>query len=314
MGRVLLAAPRGFCAGVDRAITTVQQALQRYGPPVYVRKQIVHNTRVVADLTRLGATFVDELDQVPVGSVVVFSAHGVAPEIYAQAAARNLRVIDAVCPLVTKVHREAQRFAAAEYNILLIGHAGHEEIEGTLGHAPGRIHLVDPAHPERAPNPSAGGKVAWLSQTTLAVDETVKAAAQLRQRFPQLEDPPSDDICYASQNRQEAVKAIAGRCGLVLVVGSANSANSNRLVDVALAHGAPAAYLIDSAAGLDPVWLSGVDTVGVTSGASAPEVLVTELLVQLAFRGFSDTEVITTVEEHLVFATPHKLRGDPGRE
>ncbi|MET9241488.1 4-hydroxy-3-methylbut-2-enyl diphosphate reductase [Nonomuraea sp. NPDC003709] len=313
MGQVLLAAPRGFCAGVERAISTVEEALRRFGPPVYVRKQIVHNTYVVDDLTRRGAIFVEELDEVPDGSLVVFSAHGVAPAVKDEAGVRGLRTIDATCPLVTKVHKEAVRMAEAGYEIVLIGHAEHEEVEGTFGEAPERIHVVDPARPDEL---TAGGSrpMSWLSQTTLAVDETMQAVAELRKRFPQLVDPPSDDICYASQNRQEAITRIAPRCELVIVVGSANSSNSRRLVEVALNAGAGAAYLIDRAADADERWLDGVRTVGVSSGASVPERLVGELLGWLAAHGYDDVEPVTVAEETLTFSLPLEIRStrNPG--
>src|SRR5580698_1584670 len=279
--RVLLAKPRGYCAGVDRAVQTVERALERYGAPVYVRKQIVHNTHVVRALEQRGAIFVDEAGEGPEGSVVVVSAHGVAPQVRQEAAERGLRTIDATCPLVTKVHSEARRFANQGYDILLIGHAGHEEVVGTTGEAPGRIHLVD--GPEDSGNVDIRdpGKVAWLSQTTLSVDETNETVAALRERFPQLLDPPSDDICYATQNRQAAVKQIGRDCDLVIVVGSTNSSNSVRLVEVARDAGAPAAYLVDDASAVEPDWLEGVTTVGVTSGASVPEELVAGVLDRL---------------------------------
>ncbi|MFI7633801.1 4-hydroxy-3-methylbut-2-enyl diphosphate reductase [Nonomuraea sp. NPDC049400] len=305
MGRVLLAAPRGFCAGVERAITTVEEALRRFGAPVYVRKQIVHNTYVVGDLTRRGAVFVEELDEVPDGSLVVFSAHGVSPAVKQAAERRGLRTIDATCPLVTKVHKEAVRMAEAGYEIVLIGHAEHEEVEGTYGEAPEHIHVVDPASPGEV---TAQGPVSWLSQTTLAVDETMRAVTELRKRFPDMVDPPSDDICYASQNRQEAITRIAPQCELVIVVGSANSSNSRRLVEVALGAGADAAYLVDGAADADERWLDGVRTVGITSGASVPERPVEELLDWLAARGYADVERMTLTEETRTFSLPPELR------
>ncbi|WP_084772169.1 4-hydroxy-3-methylbut-2-enyl diphosphate reductase [Nonomuraea candida] len=307
MGRVLLAAPRGYCAGVERAIITVEEALRRFGPPVYVRKQIVHNTFVVDDLTRRGAVFVEELDEVPDGALVIFSAHGVSPAVKEAARRRGLRTIDATCPLVTKVHKEAVRLAEAGHEIVLIGHAEHEEVEGTLGEAPGHIHVVDPARPGEA-TAAGAGPVSWLSQTTLSVDETMRAVAELRERYPGLADPPSDDICYASQNRQEAVAAIAPRCELVIVVGSANSSNSRRLVEVALNAGAPAAHLVDRARDADEGWLDGVRTVGVSSGASVPERLVADLLDWLATRGYADVEPVTLTEERLTFSLPVELR------
>ncbi|SDM41198.1 4-hydroxy-3-methylbut-2-enyl diphosphate reductase [Nonomuraea jiangxiensis] len=307
MGRILLAAPRGYCAGVERAILTVEEALRRFGPPVYVRKQIVHNTYVVADLIERGAIFVDELDEVPDCALVVFSAHGVAPAVKREAAGRGLRTIDATCPLVTKVHKEAVRLAEAGHEIVLIGHADHEEVEGTLGEAPDRIHVVDPARPDEV-TASGAGPVSWLSQTTLAVDETMRAVTALRERFPGLADPPSDDICYASQNRQEAIAGIAGRCDLVIVVGSANSSNSQRLVEVALEAGAGAAHLVDRATDADEGWLTGVETVGISAGASVPELLVQELLDWLADRGYADVEPVTLTEETLTFSLPVELR------
>jgi 4-hydroxy-3-methylbut-2-enyl diphosphate reductase len=310
--RVLLATPRGYCAGVDRAVQTVELALERFGAPVYVRKQIVHNTHVVRSLEKRGAIFVEETEEVPEGSVVVFSAHGVAPQVRQDAADRHLRTIDATCPLVTKVHNEARRFAAQDYDILLIGHEGHEEVVGTTGEAPARIQLVD--GPEDSGNVSVRdpAKVAWLSQTTLSVDETNETVTALRERFPLLIDPPSDDICYATQNRQAAVKEIAGESDVVLVVGSRNSSNSVRLVEVALDAGAKAAYLVDDASDLDQDWLDGVTTVGVTSGASVPEDLVTGVLDWLAGSGFGDVQEVETVRERTVFALPHELRQAPG--
>ncbi|WP_327093180.1 4-hydroxy-3-methylbut-2-enyl diphosphate reductase [Nonomuraea sp. NBC_01738] len=309
---MLLAAPRGYCAGVERAIDTVEEALRRFEPPIYVRKQIVHNTFVVDDLTRRGAIFVDELDEVPDGALVIFSAHGVAPAVKERAEARGLRTIDATCPLVTKVHKEAVRFAAAGHDIVLIGHAGHEEVEGTLGEAPGRIHLVDPASPDELELPG-DRPVSWLSQTTLSVDETMGAVDRLRERFPALIDPPSDDICFASQNRQRAVAAIAPRCDLVIVVGSANSSNSLRLAEVALSAGARDAHLVDGAGDASEEWLTGVETVGVSSGASVPDHLVAELLGWLAARGYDTTETVTVAEETITFTLPAELRPPPPR-
>jgi 4-hydroxy-3-methylbut-2-en-1-yl diphosphate reductase len=308
--RVLLASPRGYCAGVDRAVQTVERALERYGAPVYVRKQIVHNSHVVRRLEGLGAIFVDETDEVPEGAVVVFSAHGVAPVVHDEAARRSLRTIDATCPLVTKVHAEARRFDREDYDILLIGHEGHEEVVGTTGEAPDRVHLVDGPAAVDAIEVRDPAKVAWLSQTTLSVDETMETVAALRRRFPLLIDPPSDDICYATQNRQTAVKDIADAAELVLVVGSANSSNSVRLVEVALDSGAAASYLVDDVSHIDPAWLDGVTTVGVTSGASVPESLVGEVLAWLAERGYGDVEQVTSAEERLTFALPHELRRD----
>ncbi len=308
--KVLLAAPRGYCAGVDRAVVTVEKSLELYGPPVYVRKQIVHNKHVVATLEARGAIFVDETDEVPEGAIVVFSAHGVSPAVHADAAARNLKTIDATCPLVTKVHHEVKRFAAEDLDILLIGHAGHEEVEGTAGEAPSNVIVVDGLDHIAEVQVRDPNRVAWLSQTTLSVDETLETVAALRKRFPNLMDPPSDDICYATQNRQVAIKEIAPKADLVLVVGSVNSSNSVRLVEVSLEYGAKAAYLVDFAAEVQEEWLNGVETIGVTSGASVPEILVTDLLKWLAARGFSDVETVTAMEEHLLFAIPAELRKD----
>jgi 4-hydroxy-3-methylbut-2-en-1-yl diphosphate reductase len=309
-GRVLLAAPRGYCAGVDRAVITVEKALDLYGAPVYVRKQIVHNRHVVEDLEARGAIFVDELDEVPVGARVIFSAHGVSPAVHEEARARQLHTIDATCPLVTKVHHEARRFAADDYDILLIGHDGHEEVEGTAGEAPDRVRLVDGPHSVAEVEVRDPSRVAWLSQTTLSVDETMQTVAKLRERFPLLIDPPSDDICYATQNRQVAVKQIARESDLVIVVGSGNSSNSVRLVEVARENGAPAAYRVDNASEIDETWLDGVRTVGVTSGASVPEELVEGVLAWLAERGFATVEHVRAAEESLIFALPPELRRD----
>jgi len=306
--QVLLAAPRGYCAGVDRAVVTVEKALDLYGKPVYVRKQIVHNKYVVQTLEERGAIFVDETDEVPEGAIVVFSAHGVSPAVHQSAAERNLKTIDATCPLVTKVHNEAKRFAADDYDILLIGHEGHEEVDGTAGEAPQHIQLVDGIESIKNIKVRDENKVAWLSQTTLSVDETLATVAELRKRFPNLIDPPSDDICYATQNRQVAIKEIAPKADLVLIVGSKNSSNSVRLVEVSLEYGAKAAYLVDFAAEAKEEWLSGVTTVGVSSGASVPEILVKDLLDWLAKRGFSDVQIITATEEHLLFSLPVELR------
>ena len=308
--RVLLAAPRGYCAGVDRAVVTVEKALDLYGAPVYVRKQIVHNVHVVSSLEKKGAIFVDETDQVPEGSIVIFSAHGVSPKVHEQAAARNLKTIDATCPLVTKVHQEARRFAADDLQILLIGHEGHEEVEGTAGEAPDHVQLVDGLDGARNVEIDPSRPVAWLSQTTLSVDETLEAVGILKNRFPQLQDPPSDDICYATQNRQVAIKQIAPQADLVLVVGSKNSSNSVRLVEVALEYGAKAGYLIDYASEVKDEWFEGVETIGVSSGASVPELLVKDLLEHLAQRGYGDVETVTAMEEHLLFAIPPELRKD----
>lgn len=308
--RVLLAAPRGYCAGVDRAVVTVEKALELYGAPVYVRKQIVHNKHVVATLEARGAIFVDETDEVPEGKLVVFSAHGVSPAVHASAAARNLKTIDATCPLVTKVHHEARRFAQDDYDILLVGHEGHEEVDGTAGEAPNHVQLVDGIESIANIKVRDENKVAWLSQTTLSVDETLATVAALKKRFPNLMDPPSDDICYATQNRQEAIKEIAPKSDLVLVVGSTNSSNSVRLVEVSLEYGAKNAYLIDYAAEAKDEWLKDVATIGVSSGASVPEILVTDLLKWLSDRGFKDVEVVTSSEEHLLFSLPVELRKD----
>jgi 4-hydroxy-3-methylbut-2-en-1-yl diphosphate reductase len=306
--RVLLAAPRGYCAGVDRAVEAVEQALEQHGPPVYVRKQIVHNVHVVETLTERGAIFVDEADEVPEGALVVFSAHGVSPAVREQAKDRGLRTIDATCPLVTKVHGEAKRFAREEYDILLVGHHGHEEVEGTAGEAPEHIQLVETAADVENVTVRDPEKVVWLSQTTLSVDETMETVRALRKRFPALQNPPSDDICYATQNRQVAVKAMAPQCDLVLVVGSKNSSNSVRLVEVALTAGAGAGHLIDYAREIDDAWLEGVSTIGLTSGASVPEVLVRGVLDHLAERGWESVEEVTTAEETLRFSLPRELR------
>jgi 4-hydroxy-3-methylbut-2-enyl diphosphate reductase len=307
---VRLAAPRGYCAGVDRAVITVEKALDLYGAPVYVRKQIVHNKHVVSDLESRGAVFVEELDEVPEGATVVFSAHGVSPVVHQQAQTRGLKTIDATCPLVTKVHHEAKRFASDDYDILLIGHAGHEEVEGTSGEAPDHIQLVQGPHDVADIVVRDPSKVAWLSQTTLSVDETLETVDAIRQRFPLLLDPPSDDICYATQNRQLAVKEIAHDADLVIVVGSANSSNSVRLAEVALEAGAKAAHRIDDASEIDPTWLDGVQRVSVTSGASVPEALVDGVLSYLSERGYPDAESVHSAEESLIFALPPELRRD----
>jgi 4-hydroxy-3-methylbut-2-enyl diphosphate reductase len=308
--RVLLAAPRGYCAGVDRAVVTVEKALELYGAPVYVRKEIVHNKHVVESLKKRGAIFVEETDQVPEGARVVFSAHGVSPKVHEEAASRQLKTIDATCPLVTKVHQEARRFAADDLQILLIGHDGHEEVEGTAGEAPDHIKLVDGLDDARSIEIDPKRPVAWLSQTTLSVDETMDTVAILKERFPQLQDPPSDDICYATQNRQTAIKVIAPKTELVLVVGSRNSSNSVRLVEVAKEYGAKDAYLIDYASEIKDEWFNNVETIGVTSGASVPELLVRELLEELARRGYSDVEEVRAMDESLLFALPPELRKD----
>lgn len=306
--RVLLASPRGYCAGVDRAVETVERALDKHGAPVYVRKEIVHNRHVVDTLAERGAIFVNETDEVPEGALVVFSAHGVSPAVHADAEERQLRTIDATCPLVTKVHQEAKRFARDDYDILLIGHEGHEEVEGTAGEAPEHIQLVDgPDHVDDV-EVRDESKLVWLSQTTLSVDETMETVKRLRERFPLLNDPPSDDICYATQNRQGAVKAMAPDCDLVIVVGSQNSSNSVRLVEVALQNGAQASYLVDYAKEIDLAWLDGVRTIGVTSGASVPEILVQGVLDLVAEHGFTDVDTVTTAEETLTFALPRELR------
>lgn len=308
--RVLLAAPRGYCAGVDRAVVTVEKALDLYGAPVYVRKEIVHNKHVVTTLEKRGAIFVEETNEVPEGAIVVFSAHGVSPAVHAEASSRQLKTIDATCPLVTKVHHEAKRFAAEDMQILLIGHAGHEEVEGTSGEAPDHIILVDGLDAARTVQVDPNRKLAWLSQTTLSVDETLEAVRILRERFPHLQDPPSDDICYATQNRQVAIKEIAPKADLVLVVGSKNSSNSVRLVEVSLEYGAKAAYLIDYADEVKDEWFKGVETIGVSSGASVPEILVKDLLAELARRGYGDVTTVTAMEESLLFALPPELRKD----
>jgi 4-hydroxy-3-methylbut-2-enyl diphosphate reductase len=308
--RVLLAAPRGYCAGVDRAVITVEKALEVYGAPVYVRKEIVHNKHVVSTLEQKGVIFVNETDEVPEGHTVVFSAHGVSPAVHEQAAARSLKTIDATCPLVTKVHQEVRRFANDEPEILLIGHEGHEEVEGTAGEAVGKVRIVDGLDGARNVQPTPGKKLVWLSQTTLSVDETLEAVAILRKRFPEIQDPPSDDICYATQNRQEAIKTIAPQADLVLVVGSTNSSNSVRLVEVALEYGAKKAYLIDYASEAKDEWLIGVKTVGVTSGASVPEILVRTVLDWLSVHGYGNVEEVRATEETLLFSLPPELRKD----
>ena len=306
--RVLLAEPRGYCAGVDRAVETVERALEKHGAPVYVRHEIVHNRHVVDTLAKAGAVFVKETDEVPEGAIVVFSAHGVAPTVHAAAAERDLQVIDATCPLVTKVHNEAKRFARDDYDILLIGHEGHEEVVGTAGEAPEHVQLVDGPDAVEHVKVRDENKIVWLSQTTLSVDETMETVQRLRERFPNLQDPPSDDICYATQNRQVAVKAMAPACDLVIVVGSGNSSNSVRLVEVATGAGAGAAHLVDCADDIDPAWLDGVTTVGVTSGASVPEVLVRGVLERLAKHAFDAVQPVTTANETLVFALPREIR------
>jgi 4-hydroxy-3-methylbut-2-enyl diphosphate reductase len=308
--RVLLAAPRGYCAGVDRAVIAVEKALENFGAPVYVRKQIVHNVHVVSTLEQRGAIFVDDVAEVPEGAHVVFSAHGVSPAVVQGAADRGLQAIDATCPLVTKVHREATRFAKQDLDILLIGHTGHEEVEGTMGHAPERTTLVNSPDDVDTLVVRDPDNLVWISQTTLSVDETMETVRRLRERFPNLQDPPSDDICYATQNRQVAIKKIAPAADLVIVVGSANSSNTVRLVDVALEGGAKAAHRIDYATEIRQEWLEGVATVGVTSGASVPEVLVQEVLAELADAGYTDVETVVTAEEDLMFSLPKELRRD----
>ena len=308
--KVLLAAPRGYCAGVDRAVVAVEKALNRFGAPVYVRKQIVHNVHVVNTLEKMGAIFVEEVEEVPEGANVVFSAHGVSPAVVQAADDRGLHAIDATCPLVTKVHREAVRFAKQDLEILLIGHEGHEEVEGTAGQAPERITIVNSPEEVDSIVVKDPDRLVWLSQTTLSVDETMETVRRLRERFPKLQDPPSDDICYATQNRQVAIKKIAPQADVVLVVGSSNSSNSVRLVEVALEYGARAAYRVDFANEVEQSWLDGAQTIGVTSGASVPEVLVQELLDDLADAGYSDVEATVTAEEDLVFSLPKELRQD----
>lgn len=308
--RVLLAAPRGYCAGVDRAVIAVEKALDHYGAPVYVRKQIVHNKHVVESLERRGAIFVDEVDEAPEGCVMVFSAHGVSPAVVASAEARSMNTIDATCPLVTKVHREVQRFEKEGYDILLIGHEGHEEVEGTVGEAPDVVQLIDGDAGVAQAQIKDPSKVIWLSQTTLSVDETMQTVEKLRNRFPLLQNPPSDDICYATQNRQVAIKKVGAESDLVIVVGSANSSNTVRLVEVALEAGAKAAYRIDDSSEIRDEWFDGVTTIGVTSGASVPESLVEEVLDYLAGRTFNDVRTVTTAEEDIQFSLPKELRRD----
>ena len=308
--RVLLAKPRGYCAGVDRAVQTVEEALKLYGPPIYVRREIVHNKHVVSTLEARGAIFVAENDEVPEGAIVVFSAHGVAPEVYDQARKRSLKTIDATCPLVTKVHVEARRFAAEDYDILLIGHEGHEEVAGTAGEAPAHVQLVDGPDAADRVTVRDPAKVVWLSQTTLSVDETMETVDRLKRRLPLLQSPPSDDICYATQNRQEVVKEIAPDCDVVIVVGSQNSSNSQRLREVAVLAGARAGYLVDFAHEIRDEWLDGATTIGLTSGASVPDELVMQVLDFLAERGFTDVAEVTTAQEKLVFSLPQELKRD----
>ncbi len=306
--KVLLASPRGYCAGVDRAVIAVEKALDHYGSPIYVRKQIVHNIHVVTNLEKRGAIFVDEVDEVPPGSILVFSAHGVSPAVVKAAEERNLQTIDATCPLVTKVHREVQRFAAENYDILLVGHEGHEEVEGTAGEAPDSVQIVDEDESINSVKIKDPNKIIWLSQTTLSVDEAMETVKKLRTKFPTLQNPPSDDICYATQNRQVAIKKVGAVSDLVIVVGSANSSNTVRLVEVALLAGAKAAYRVDYASEIDDSWFEGAESVGVSSGASVPEELVEEVLTYLAVRGYGDVETIQTAEEDIQFSLPKELR------
>ncbi len=306
--KVLLASPRGYCAGVDRAVIAVEKALDHYGAPIYVRKQIVHNKHVVSSLEARGAIFVEEVDEVPEGSVLVFSAHGVSPAVVAAAAERGLNTIDATCPLVTKVHREVQRFAAEDYDILLIGHEGHEEVEGTAGEAPHVVQIIDKDDSIASAKVRDPKKLIWLSQTTLSVDETMETVLKLREKHPTLQNTPSDDICYATQNRQVAIKKVGAGSDLVIVVGSGNSSNTVRLVEVALEAGAKAAYRVDYASEIDEAWFEGVETVGVSSGASVPEELVDEVLVYLAEKGFGDVRTVQTAEEDVQFSLPAELR------
>ena len=308
--RVLLAAPRGYCAGVDRAVIAVEKALEQYGAPVYVRHEIVHNKYVVQTLEKKGAIFVERTEEVPPGNIVMFSAHGVAPVVHEEAARGKLATIDATCPLVTKVHKEAVRFAGEDYDILLIGHEGHEEVIGTSGEAPDHITLVDGPSDVAKVEVRDESKVVWLSQTTLSVDETMETVDALKEKFPQLISPPSDDICYATQNRQLAVKQMGAEAELVIVVGSRNSSNSKRLVEVAKLAGSREAYLVDFADEIDEAWLEGVTTVGVTSGASVPEDLVDGVLAFLSARGYPDAQAVHTAEESLIFALPPELRRD----
>ncbi|MGX2994768.1 4-hydroxy-3-methylbut-2-enyl diphosphate reductase [Streptomyces sp. JNUCC 64] len=308
--RVLLAAPRGYCAGVDRAVIAVEKALEQYGAPIYVRHEIVHNKYVVQTLERKGAIFVERTEEVPPGAIVMFSAHGVAPVVHEEAARGRLATIDATCPLVTKVHKEAVRFANEDYDILLIGHEGHEEVIGTSGEAPDHITLVDGPEDVAKVEVRDPSRVVWLSQTTLSVDETMETVDALKEKFPQLISPPSDDICYATQNRQIAVKQMGAESDLVIVVGSRNSSNSKRLVEVALQAGARASYLVDFASEIEESWLEGVTTVGLTSGASVPEVLVEEVLEWLSVRGYADVELVKTADESITFSLPKELRRD----
>lgn len=308
--KVLLAAPRGYCAGVDRAVIAVEKALDHYGAPIYVRKQIVHNKHVVRSLEKRGAIFVDEVDEAPEGCIMVFSAHGVSPAVVKAAEERGQQTIDATCPLVTKVHREVQRFEKEGYDILLVGHEGHEEVEGTAGEAPDVVQLIDGDQGIADAKVRDPNKVVWLSQTTLSVDETMDTVLKLREKFPTLQNPPSDDICYATQNRQVAIKKVGAESDLVIVVGSANSSNTVRLVEVALDAGAKAAYRVDFASEIDEAWFEGVSTVGVSSGASVPEELVSEVLDYLDEKGFGNVSTVTTAEEDIQFSLPKELRRD----
>ncbi|HEY7797072.1 MAG TPA: 4-hydroxy-3-methylbut-2-enyl diphosphate reductase [Microbacteriaceae bacterium] len=308
--KVLLAAPRGYCAGVDRAVIAVEKALDHYGAPVYVRKQIVHNQYVVETLERRGAIFVEEVDEIPEGSVTIFSAHGVSPAVVDAAQQRQLHTIDATCPLVTKVHKEVQRFDREGYDILLIGHDGHEEVEGTAGEAPHAVQLIDGDEDIANLKIKDPEKVIWLSQTTLSVDETMETVNKLRKKLPTLQNPPSDDICYATQNRQVAIKKIGAESDLVIVVGSDNSSNTVRLVEVALDAGAKAAYRVEDERDVKDEWFEGVATVGVSSGASVPEILVNRVLEDLSKRGFNNVETVTTAEEDIQFSLPKELRKD----
>lgn len=312
MRKVLLASPRGYCAGVDRAVQTVELALGHYGAPVYVRKEIVHNRHVVDTLTKAGAIFVNEVDEVPEGSVLVFSAHGIAPSVMEEAQARNLTTINATCPLVKKVHGEARRFAKHGKEIILIGHRGHEEVEGTAGEAPEQTYVVEGPEDVTALEVKDPSSLVWLSQTTLSVDETKDTVKVLHDRFPEISDPPSDDICYATQNRQGAVKAMAEQCDVVIVVGSRNSSNSVRLREVAEQAGVKKSYLVDYAHEIDNAWLEGAETVGVTSGASVPEVLVEEVVAYLSEQGFDHVEEVQTVREDMSFQLPPEIRKASG--
>jgi 4-hydroxy-3-methylbut-2-enyl diphosphate reductase len=311
MGRVLLAAPRGYCAGVERAVEAVERAIGKHGTPVYVRKQIVHNAHVVRDLESMGAIFVDEVTEIPEGGVTVLSAHGSPPTVFEESARRGLELIDATCPLVTKVHVEARRFATDDRTIVLIGHAGHEEVEGTSGQAPERTILVQDVDDARRVDLPAG-PLAYLTQTTLSVDETAEIVSVLKERYPELEGPPREDICYATQNRQDAVKEVAPQADVVLVIGSRNSSNSNRLAEVSRERGTPA-YLVDDETEVDPAWLDGAETVGLTSGASAPEHLIARMLSWLADRGYDDVEQVAVAEEGVRFSLPAGVRQLPLR-